>query len=465
MDKYTIIAIFVVSLLVSLIWGVRWAYVCIFLPVLILLNQIPEVILPHLTVTAESAPMYGMILALPFRKESARFRFCSVDGVIALLLVSAAMTGWTTEFIETGFNALRNDVFRLGAPYFLGRIVFQDWRMRRWSLYVLIAVMAVVSACAVIEFLFIPYYYLHLLQKAGYSNPVHPMAYGRYGFYRVSGTVEHPIFFGNMCIVLLGMVAVLARTSGVKLRRIPVAVALFACVGCVVVSISFTPYMGLIAGTLALGTLTFLPFTRRLVLPMTLSAIVAGFGYTVYMAHAVINTDVADNGVQASLETRKVIIHQSWAKAVTAGPFGYGLRADFSDDDDWGLTSVDNSYMQFTLTRGWVYTGLWLMIAVTFSYRVQSAFKASTDRSQVFPLAVCTATVLGLMVAMFTVWAGALYTVVWIVMLGLGCSLIDAVEGAAADAADAAARAGRGRLRPPTVRLPVVSGGGGLVAR
>jgi hypothetical protein len=35
-----------------------------------------------------------------------------------------------------------------------------------------------------------------------------------------------------------------------------------------------------------------------------------------------------------SMWTRKMIIHESWAKAQGAGPFGYGLRPDLTDEDD-----------------------------------------------------------------------------------------------------------------------------------
>ena len=459
MSILTIIAIFVVTLVVALIWGVRWAYVAIFLPVLVLLNQLPAINIQHATITAPFAPMFAILFALPFQKEPLRFRWCSTDTVVALLMLSGAITGWTTEFLETGVNVLRNDVPRLAMPYFLGRIVFQDWRMRRAALGVMVGIIGLVSVCALIEFRMIPYFYLHLLQSAGMKNPIHAMAYSRYGFFRVSGPVEHPIFFGNMAVVFLGMVAVLARTSGVRLTNPWVLAALVGSIGCVVVSISYTPYMGLIAGSAALGTLMAVPLARRMLLPLTLSAITVLFAYTYYMAVSPLEDRSADapsaNNVAGSMNTRKLIVHQSWPKAVTAGPFGWGLQYNFTDDETFDLSSVDNSYMQFTMTRGWVYTALWIGMGVTFAARAGRAFRVTTDRAQVLPLAVCSATVLGLMVSMYTVWAGAVYAVVWIVMLGLSNALIDTVMSAAA------ARAGGlpvvTPLRPPTVRLPVAA--------
>jgi hypothetical protein len=451
----TVILVFGVALVVALIWGTRWAYVAVFLPTLLLLNQVPEIDIQHAPVTAPYAPMYAILLALPFRGESLRFKLCTTDVIVLLVMLSGAITGWTTEFMETGINALRNDVLRLAMPYFLARIVFQDWRARRQTLWVLVGLVLFISFFAAVEFRMIPYWYLHLLHdRLGMGNIIHDMAYNRYGFFRVSGTVDHPIYFGNMFVVILGMLAVLAWTSGVSLRNRWVALSMLASVCCVVVSISYTPYMGIIAGGLALAALMGMPRTRRLLLPGTLAIIALLFSYTYVMAKAPL-VDRADkaagNGIEASLETRQLIIREGWAKSVEAGPFGFGLRADFSSDTDFDLASVDNSYLQFTMTRGWVYTLLWVLIGVSFAARATVAFKHLSDPSQAFPLAVASATVLGLMVSMYTVWAGALYTVLWFMMLGLSNTLIDQVMAASA------ARQGQGSvgpLRPPMVRMP-----------
>ena len=121
-----------------------------------------------------------------------------------------------------------------------------------------------------------------------------------------------------------------------------------------------------------------------------------------------------------------MIITQSWKKAVKAGPFGYGKNLNF-DDDEFDISSVDNSYMLFAMSRGWVYVSLWISIAAFVGVRMTRAFLNISHPSQVFPLAVATATVLGLMVSMYTVWAGGLYTVVWLILLGLTNTLVDQV--------------------------------------
>jgi hypothetical protein len=252
------------------------------------------------------------------------------------------------------------------------------------------------------------------------------MAYVRYGFFRVSGTVEHPIYFGNMCLVILGMMAVLARTSGMKLRSPLVALALFSAVGCVITSISFTPYVGMVAGTVFLLILASVRMARKALVPLVLMVITGMFAFTYQAAHTKLG-EKPEGELPASFWIRKMIVTESWRKAVTAGAFGYGRVLDFSEDEEFDLASVDNSYMLFTMTRGWVYTTLWISIAFFFAIRMTSGFNHATSRSQIFPLAIATATVLGLMVSMYTVWAGGLYRVVWAIMLGLTCTLIDQV--------------------------------------
>lgn len=148
------------------------------------------------------------------------------------------------------------------------------------------------------------------------------------------------------------------------------------------------------------------PFSRKLVLPITLTVIAGMFAYTYHTAHSPLG-EKPEDGIEASLYIRKLIIFESWKKSLHAGPFGWGrnLYAD-NTDEDFELASVDNTYMQFTMTRGWVYTTLWISIAVFFSLRMTLAFIRTTHPSQVFPLAVLFCTILGLMVSMYTVWAG-----------------------------------------------------------
>ena len=131
---------------------------------------------------AQFAPLYAILLAYPFRGDSLRFRICSVDVIFFLLLISAAITAWSTEIFETGINSLRTDFFTLTAPYLLARIVFKNWEMRRAALFVMMGLMGFIFLAALIEFRLTPYFYLHMLQNMGMGKQdpgdgLHPLRF------------------------------------------------------------------------------------------------------------------------------------------------------------------------------------------------------------------------------------------------------------------------------------------------
>ena len=420
-----ILAIFVASVIATLLKGPSWAFVAMYFPSLLLFSKLPPVILPHLPMMAFYAPIIGIIVAWPLVKQPVMLKFNSLDLIFLLLMLSSTTTALLTADTETAINTFRNDIIRLAAPYFLARISFRATDMRKFALYMLIFLLAITGTLALIECRMYPYFYLKMLKQVGFAVAIHGQSLMRFGFFRVTGTAEHPIYFGNMCVVLLGMVAVLAKTTGVGLKNIWVILALFAAFGCVIVSISFTPYLGMIGGFALLMMLVYVKFTRYLVVPAVLAGIVVVFAFTYHTAHQPLG-EKADGDLNGSYYTRKMIIIESWKKASVAGPFGFG--ADFSsDDDDFDLLSVDNTYMLYTMTRGWVYTSLWLMIGVTFAWRLTLAFMKTTHRSQVFPLAAAAGTVYAIMLSMYTVWAGSAYVLVWAVMLGLGNTLCDLI--------------------------------------
>jgi hypothetical protein len=446
--------IFVVALLVGIIRGPGWCFVLVYLPALMLFSQVQEFTsLPHLPISAATAPLYAMLISIPINGGSFKLRWNSLDTVFALLLICGAITGWTTALFESGVNIFRTDFLNWMLPYYAARIAFRDWEKRRAALFVLIPVMFFIWVVAAIEFRFTPYFYLHLMQSAGMANKIPVESYNRFGFYRVAGTVEHPIYFGNMSVVLVGLIAVLATTSGYRVRKPIILATLLAAASCVGMSISGTPTVGSLAALICMLGLLYLPYARKLLLP-GVAAVAGGlFMFTYTVAHEPLGLK-PEGEMAGSLYTRKLIISESWKIAVNAGPFGNGLLADYSDVEGFDLASVDNSYMQFTMNRGWVYTGLWSSICLVVAVRMTKAFLSVRNKSQIFPLAACTGVCLGLMLSMYTVWAGATYTIFWCVLLGLANTLADQVIEAAKEvpvAVGPGAAAPGIRLRAPVV--------------
>src|SRR5581483_10484415 len=114
---------------------------------------------------------------------------------------------------------------------------------------------------------------------------------------------------------------------------------------------------------------------------------------------------------QDSMFVRAMIIQKSMPFAENTGLFGWGNTIRHSQ---LALESVDNSYMLFTMRRGFVFLSLFLMIPVVTALRAMKCFKRCKSEMQALPLAVGVSVILGIMAAMFTVWFGFAYSVMWV---------------------------------------------------
>jgi hypothetical protein len=145
---------------------------------------------------------------------------------------------------------------------------------------------------------------------------------------------------------------------------------------------------------------------------------------------------------------RAQIIQHSWPYASEAGYFGYGSTLKKGDLD---LDSVDNSYILFTMRRGFVGLFLLLSMPLVLTLRASKVFRRYRDRAQRLPVAIAVSALLGIMVAMFTVWFGFSYATLWVILLGLTHSMLDVLLYGPAPATNAQAAA------MPTYRRTVVS--------
>jgi hypothetical protein len=195
-------------------------------------------------------------------------------------------------------------------------------------------------------------------------------------------------------------------------------------------SLSFTAWVGIGGSCATFGALWLLKFSRKLVIVGVL-VLFCGFGY---MTNKLYYTDVAarqeeedsDKGqtVQDSMLVRAKIVQNCMPFASRAGMFGWGNTIRHSQ---LALESVDNSYMLFTMRRGFVFLTLFLMIPVVTALRAMKCFKRCKSEMQALPLAIGVSVILGIMAAMFTVWFGFAYSVMWVMMIGITHSMCDAI--------------------------------------
>ena len=79
------------------------------------------------------------------------------------------------------------------------------------------------------------------------------------------------------------------------------------------------------------------------------------------------------------------------------------------------------------MRRGFVYLSLFLTIPIALAWRSRKAFANARHKMQILPLAAALASVLGIMTAMYTVWFGFAYSVLFVIMVGIATSMMDAL--------------------------------------
>ena len=409
------------------------AFVSLYLPMLLLLYSAYKIPLPGLPdLTSTIAVAYGIMGGLVIKGgEPLPFRWSVVDVLFLASQFSIAITAGVTEIFYTSVNAFGEQLLGYVFPYFLARVMFSDPVARRTALKVLCYSSIFIAVISLIECRLWPYFYARSLRPLGLNTA--PATEVLYRFlFRAQASMVHPIDLGVSGYLMAAMIVLLAATTGVGLRNSLVRCGIGGALVASLASQSFSAYLGVVAAFGLVGAIYYFPGTARL-----MPFVVAGMIYVGYQQMDTMRgIDIAternyerDKGtVRDSYLVRAMIVQNSWPFIQTAGPFGFGkmLRKD-----QLSLDSVDNSYILFTLRYGYVYITLFLMLPITLAVRLTIALGYARSPRQRLPLAVAVGSVVGVMVSMFTVWFGFVYSVLWVIMLALASSVIDTLVGKA----------------------------------
>jgi hypothetical protein len=430
MGRPLVAILFAVAIYLTLYRSAVVAFVTLYLPALLLLNTTQKINLPGAPdMNATFGIVYGILGGLVLKGgEPFPFKWGFMDTLMLLLTLSTIITGMITEYVYTGISILGEQVLQYVAPYFLARVMFHDPVMRRRALWICVACAFIISFFALIELRLWPYWLSRTLKNFGLFTGATTEVLWRFGFMRAQTTFDHPIDMGNGCALLAALIALLAATTSVGLRNIWVRLAIAAAICSSLGSLSFTSWVGLFAMTGCFCTLWLLAFTRKLVIFFVIGLFCGFIGMTYHLYNVDVDArreqaqeDVGQTA-QDSMFVRAMIVQKSMPFASTAGLFGWGNTIRHSQ---LALESVDNSYMLFTMRRGFVFLILFLSIPVVVAIRSMRAFWRARLTTQWIPLAVGVSAILGIMGAMYTVWFGFAYSVLWMVMIGVTMSMCD----------------------------------------
>jgi hypothetical protein len=418
--------ILLAALGVTLQYGAAFAFVWIYLPVLLLMSHVAAIPVPGLPdITSPFGALYGIGAGMFLRGQwLPNIRWNLVDAVVLSIAACKVISSGTTEQLWTAVSSSGEQVLDWVFPYVLARMMFQSEKLRADALKVIIACMLVIAFFALIEARLWPYLYSRNLQAMGLFDDPSVEVLRRYGLFRAEVSFRHPIDLGNVSVLILGMIVMLAVVTPVGLNNIYVKAGIAASLISLVAAISFTAYLGIAA---AAGVFLLLRYFRsaRVMLRMgVILVIVGGCLATMWLLDRPLGDHPKDSAtaLEGSLWIRTLIVQNSWKLASTAGLFGWGKVLKSSD---LNLESVDNAYILIVLWSGWVSLGFWVLLPVVLGKRVSRALRQASTPRQVMPLAVGVAAVLGTMVGMYTVWFGYVYANLFVIMIGFTTTLAD----------------------------------------
>lgn len=451
MNVFCTAGFFLVAAGLTLVRGPGTAFALVYLPGLLLLSEADPVSLPMFPdATPPYAALYGILFAslsrgvrrvrshrewwFPRRvvesvAEAGRqggFQPTWTDLIVLLILTAYVLTALTTGSLRSGMNAFATTSLDLVYPYFLARFLLERPRTQRQMVLVLIGSSLVILAFALIEFRLWPGYFYGLLSAFDLGHPDPGGALGRFGYFRAMVSFGHPIDLAISGALIAVTIRMLALRCAPPVPRRWVQAGLGAAIVSSLTGVSFTAFTGIASALVFYWAVGRIRLARRLVVPGVALIILSGFLYTWNQARQPLPERPKDGGSSLELSTwsRNFVIHQVWEAATSSGPFGWGERLA----ENYEFESVDNAYLVFALLHGSVGLGLWLALPFCVMRVGLRALRGARTRRRHHVTLLGMATVLGTMVAMFTVWAGFVYATLFMIVIALTLNVAQARE-------------------------------------
>jgi hypothetical protein len=429
---YAIItAIFVLSAYWTIRRGPGGTFAFIFIPVLLLLGVVRPVVLPTLPdVTSIMAVSYGTVVGMIIGGRFPRIRPHLVDAIVVLMSFFVVITGILNGEFWTLVSATGNETLKWIIPYYMARVAFRDVALRRHLALTLCWVAMALASMGAIEFRLWPLFFSRLIASMGLSTAHNEMVQGRWRFFRAMVTCEHPIDFGNVGLLLAGIVPALCVASGLRLRDWRVIGGTIAGAMIVGESISFSSIIGFGVALMIFLALRYVRKSEYLLVPGVIAVAIGGFLFTANLLTIDLESIKPANveeQLAGSYYVRVLIVQNSWNRfGQQAGLLGFG--DDTISKQDLGLESVDNSYMLFLMRRGWIHLSLRLLLALVIASLGTAMLRKARGVARVPPAAL-VAVLLGTMASMYTVWFGFVYAVLWTLALGMMVTMRQIIGG------------------------------------
>ena len=401
--------------------GAGPSFAFIYLPTLLLASPVRKLSLPWLPdANPAGAAIYGILLASLLAGRLPRLRATAVDYIVGLLICTYAISAITTVRPYRAVSVIGGMGMDFGfIPYFIVRVAFQEKAPPRQAVALLVATTFIVCVFALIEFRLWPDTYQDILRSLGLMDPPEFRdLMRRLAFMRATASFGHPIDLGIGAALVFALIAIFAWRVGLSLRKGWVLGGLALALIASFCGISFGAFMGLGCALLFYLALITFPRSQRRLRAAVALFILVGFALSSHLAVSPIGEAArGDATFSGSFRNRQQLIQNSWDTMKRAGFFGLG---DYLPDEvvrGRSFKSVDNAYLLITMTRGWVALGLWLALPIFLAILAARGVRKARSRRQVRLILLGFSAVVGTMIAMYTVWFGFLYPILFMIVL------------------------------------------------
>lgn len=440
MSAIVVILIFSSAAYVTWARGMAHVFGLVYLPVMFFLSVTRPINLPLLPdMTSQFAVGYGVIAGLFLRGgERMPFRWNVLDTLVTAMWVWTIISSWLLVGPATARNAFGDGIFDFLTPYILARAAFFSPEARRsafWSVSICAVLVALLSP---IEMRLQPQIISRILDDMGLYTAANSMPLYRFGLARAQTTFHQPMDQGNSGVIIAGFVALFAATTSIGLRDWRALLAIGAGLFISMASLSFSAFVNVVAVLGIFGLIYYMPFIGRFLNVLVVIGVIAG----VAMTSAFLNHQLGERGEQFgqtlddSMHIRTRIVQEAWPIARDAGWLGFGkdgvepqLKERAPDKNP--IKSVDNAFLLMTMQRGWPYFAIFMCIPFAIGAMTAKVWRVAPLESQRVPVMIAVAVLFSILLAMYTIFFGFVYSHLWLGMLGLFASLCDTLLGRA----------------------------------
>ena len=430
MNKVLFLFLFVGAFQSMVRHGVGKTFAYWLLPALMLVFFAKSMSMPGIpNLTSTNMVLYGVACGLPFCwQELRKIRWNMLDSAALLVLIPVAITTTlSTGDLKLGQRETMETACRWIFPYFMARIAIQDAEARRATLRVVCILTIIIGMVTAVECKLKPNLASRVLERLQWNTVANDGVLTRWGLARAMATAGQPIDLGCMGALAGTIILILLPATGTSWKN-PLPLCGILGAG----AMSFGSVSNTAWGATAIAFIAFYLLTRPnlgkwVVLPVLLLMLGTMFYLSNSMLNEPYNQERPEGALASSRWIRVKIMQDAWPQASTAGWFGWGAQLDTTKI---GIGSVDNSYLLFVLQTGWFSLTVWLVMLIVMAMKGSAALSRAGPMSERAPVAAALAGLLGIVFAMYTVFFGFTYAVMFHIVLGMLSSMCQLLQQA-----------------------------------